>query len=372
MGEALRILFIDAAPFHGGAQESLACLFRHPPAGLRAGLMSAQASDMPLPVAAAGAGWPVSRFSCRHWRATPVGLWQLWRDRRNFQLAWRAHIAAHGLPRLIHANGERTLLLLADIVPARIPIVLHLRDIRMPGPVRSFACSRAQAIIVASPFVAAALPSSFRSNLFIVPNPVETPPANLPSVSAPAGPFLLLAADFSAWKRHGLFIDMIAEIRSEQPDLCGVILGRSRDAAGDRQLGLVRRQIAAAGLTEAITLITDCSDIRPWLAAATALVSVAEAEPFGRSVAEALAFGKPVICTADGGTAEFLAGSPAGILCDPDAASLAAGWRQCRHRLAARGAQTAAAARRRVAPLAPPHIWAQWLAIYETLGLESD
>lgn len=370
MGEALRILFVDAAPFHGGAQESLSCLFRHPPAGLRAGLMSAQASDMPSPAAAAAAGWPVSRFSCRHWRATPLGLWQLWRDRRKFQLAWRAHIAAHGLPRRIHANGERTMLLLADIVPARIPIILHVRDIRIPGAVRSFACSRAQTIIAASSFVVASLPSP--SNLFIIPNPVEPPPATLAPVPAPAGPFLLLAADFVEWKRHGLFIDMLAEIRREQPNLCGVILGRSRDAAGVRQLALVRQQIADAGLTTAVTLITDCADIRPWLASATAVVSVAAAEPFGRSVAEALAFGKPVICTADGGPAEFLAGSPAGILCDPDPVSLATGWRQCRHLLDTRGAQVAAAARSRAAPLAPEHVWAQLLAVYDSIKLESN
>jgi glycosyltransferase involved in cell wall biosynthesis len=372
MRETLRILFVDAAPFHGGAQESMACLFRHPPAGLRAGLMSAQAPDMPLPLAATAAGWPVSRFSCRHWRATPLGLWELWRDRRNFQQAWRTHIAAHGLPERIHANGERTMLLLADIVPARVPIILHVRDIRMPGFVRSFADPRAQALIAASQFVAAALPLSAPSTRFIVPNPVEPPPACHAPVPVPAGPFLLLAADFSAWKRHDLFIEMLAEIRREQPDLCGVILGRSRDAAGMRLLAALRQQIAAAGLTDAVTLITDCSDIRPWLAAAAAVVSVAEAEPFGRSVAEALAFGKPVICTADGGPAEFLAGSPAGILCNPDPVSLATGWRQCRRLLDTRGAQVAAAARHRAAPLAPEHVWAQLLAACDLAGAEDS
>jgi glycosyltransferase involved in cell wall biosynthesis len=368
MGEALRILFVDAAPFHGGAQESLACLFRHPPAGLRAGLMSAQAAGLPLPQAATAVGWPVSPLACRHWRATPLGLWQLWRDRRNFQSAWRAHIAVHGLPEWIHANGERTMLLLAGVVPARIPILLHVRDTRMPGPVRSFACSRASAIVVASRFVAASLPEPLRAGTYIIPNPVEPPPASLPAAAVPAGPFLLLAADFAPWKRHSLFVEMLAACRRDQPDLQGVILGRIRDAAGARQLAELRRQIAAAGLAKAIVLVTDCADIRPWLAAATAVVSVADAEPFGRSVAEALAFGKPILCTTDGGPAEFLAGSPAGILCDPDPASLATGWRQCRQLLESQGALVAAAARQRAAPLAPEHVWAQLLAVYAAIA----
>lgn len=99
---------------------------------------------------------------------------------------------------------------------------------------------------------------------------------------------------------------------------------------GDGPLaGAVRAEAARAGVAEAVTLTgaLEPDDVARWMAAADLLALVSRPEPFGVVVIEALATGRPVVVTSEGGTPEILAPDPAvGQVVDPaDPDAVAAG-----------------------------------------------
>lgn len=82
----------------------------------------------------------------------------------------------------------------------------------------------------------------------------------------------------------------------------------------------VRAEASARGLSDSVTLTGPLSapDVARWMGASDLLALVSRPEPLGVVALEALASGRPVVVTSDGGTREILASDPGvGAVVDP-------------------------------------------------------
>jgi glycosyltransferase involved in cell wall biosynthesis len=125
----------------------------------------------------------------------------------------------------------------------------------------------------------------------------------------------LLPARLSRYKGHAVFIELIASLAGEHPDLHGVILGPGRPGSRYRAEleGLAQRE----GVMDRITLTGLRTDIRDWMAISSIVFNLCSDPPeaFGRTIPEALRLGIPVIAWNHGGVKEILAGMfPAGAV----------------------------------------------------------
>lgn len=264
---------------------------------------------------------PVSAIQARHWSRTPLGLWQFLVDRHRVGRLLRERIASWQ-PHLIHANTVRAALLVPRQVDS--PLVVHDRDQRAPRMVRRSVGARAHAILAIGGAVAERWPASCAQRVQLVPNglEVETIARAVPD-SAYAGQ-VALVADFVPWKGHALFLRAFAQVRERRPDARALLVGRVRE--GDAAcLTEVHRLLAELRLEDRVAILDDVTCAWPQIAACRLLVSAAGEEPFGRTVVEALALGKPVVAVRGGGPEEILAGCPAGLLVEGTPAAMAEG-----------------------------------------------
>ena len=304
------ILYLDTGPWLGGAQRSMLTLIN--------------ALDWrtwnPLVVAADDSEFGVlhecrfHRISCehvrfRHWLRRPSGapafLWDGFRLRRAFRRLRRDRRID-----LVHANTARAGLLACIGVPRAVPMVVHDRDVRMPGSARRILARRAACVIALSETVEKTWARVPNARLEVVPNGFdveslrEVSPA--PRLASLGGRFTVIqVADMVRWKRHGLFVDAMAGVCSQDAEARAVILGRPLNSDGETYLHELRNRVATLGLHDRIEFVTDCENAVPWIAAADLLVSTADSEPFGRVVVESLAVGTPVVVTAGGGPEEI-------------------------------------------------------------------
>ncbi len=118
---------------------------------------------------------------------------------------------------------------------------------------------------------------------------------------------LCLPGRLSRYKGHSMFINLVAEITREHPDVHGIILGPGRAGSRyhDELVGLAR----AGGTRERLTFTGERHDIREWMAASELVFNLCSDPPeaFGRTVLEALYLGRPVVAWNHGGAAEILA-----------------------------------------------------------------
>ncbi len=357
----MRVLFIDCAPFFGGAQASLLGLMEDLRRRHHLEIQLVAADDENAADAAKGTGAELRRRAvalgipchgapCRHWQRSVSGLMELHHDRS----IWNPlldKVLHEFQPDVVQLNGFRPWLLLPKSLPD-CPIILHDRDIRIPKlllPV--MARQRRLQVIAISDAVAAkwgrVLPSD---RCHLIPNglPLEAirsvSPATLPFTSAFT---VIQAADFVKWKRHGLFLDAMAEAHRQDSDIKAVIKGRLRDGAGEQLLDSLRSRLQMLHLEDAVALVADDGAALPWIAAADLLCSCSDDEPFGRVLVEAMAMGRPVVATRGAGHSFVLEGCAAATLTEPTPAALAAAilsWRD-----ETRRRQQEAAARQRAA-----------------------
>ena len=118
---------------------------------------------------------------------------------------------------------------------------------------------------------------------------------------------LLLPARLSRYKGHTAFIELIASLAEQYPDIHGVILGPGRTGSRYRaELEGVAQREKALGR---ITFTGLRTDVRDWMAASDIVFNLCSDPPeaFGRTVPEALSLGVPVIAWNHGGVKEILA-----------------------------------------------------------------
>jgi len=204
----------------------------------------------------------------------------------------------------------------------RIPLVVHDRDLPAPWGVRRLVGTRARAILPIGGALAAAWPQACVGRLHLVPNGLEVAAIarTLPAASVIGR--VAMVADFVHWKGHELFLRAFASVRASRPEAQAVLVGRVRD--GDSAcLEEVQRLLADLHLEDRVTILDSVGCAWPQIAACRLLVSCAAGEPFGRTVVEALALGKPVVAVRGGGPEEILAGCPAGTLVEGKAPAIA-------------------------------------------------
>ena len=133
---------------------------------------------------------------------------------------------------------------------------------------------------------------------------------------------VMLPARLTRWKGAETLLDALAALPAARDVFC-VLVGsdQGRHAFG-RALEARARALGMAGR---LRLTGHCEDMPAALMLADAVVSASlKPEPFGRSVIEAQAMGRPVIAFNHGGAAETVADGATGLLAPPgDTAALA-------------------------------------------------
>jgi len=145
---------------------------------------------------------------------------------------------------------------------------------------------------------------------------------------------LCLPGRLSRYKGHADFIELVAGLLPDVPDIHGVIVGTAKPGSRyrDELEGLAERY----GVLGRITFTGARIDIRDWMSASEIVFSLCSDPPeaFGRTVPEALHMGVPVIGWDHGGVAETLSVLfPAGAVTPGDRPALLL---RCRAFLASR------------------------------------
>jgi glycosyltransferase involved in cell wall biosynthesis len=124
-------------------------------------------------------------------------------------------------------------------------------------------------------------------------------------------------------KGHDIFIRAAAISAKQDPDLKFIITGEDKNRTGQSRDALARL-IDQLGMQDRIKLAGWAHDIRVTLKETDIFVSAARTEPFGLSIAEAMATSVPVIATASEGASEIIVDGESGIIVPlEDPASLA-------------------------------------------------
>ena len=134
---------------------------------------------------------------------------------------------------------------------------------------------------------------------------------------------LLHVGRLTAQKGHEILLHALAKL---PPEFVALVVGGG-DAKKRKRLAALARRLGVGGR---LILAGDCAHMREIYALADIALSCAvKPESFGRSMAEALAMGAPVLAADHGGARDILAGEPGGRLVPPaDAEALAAALRE--------------------------------------------
>ena len=117
---------------------------------------------------------------------------------------------------------------------------------------------------------------------------------------------LTLPGRLTRLKGHADFLELIATLRREGREVHGLIVGEAQAGKEDYAAQL-RDRVVELGLEADVTFAGHRDDMREIYAVSEAVLSLStQAESFGRTVAEALAIGTPVIGYASGGVGEIL------------------------------------------------------------------
>ena len=108
-----------------------------------------------------------------------------------------------------------------------------------------------------------------------------------------------IIANFAPFKRHEDFLRMAAEMVKTRNDLEFWIVGDDTEGAGRK--ALLEELTAELGITNYVRFLGHRPDIPEIIRQLHLLIVPSQFEPFGRVVIEAMACGRPVVASRDGG-----------------------------------------------------------------------
>lgn len=247
-------------------------------------------------------------------------------------------------PDIVHSNGFKSHVFASRVKSPRERLVWHLHEYvgsrRVTRMLLRMQSHRCDAIVTNSHSVAADLRAAIHDGPPIHPihNAIdldvfspEGDRVNLDALAAfphTATPVVRagLVATFSRWKGHDIFVQALARAAARVPNLRGYIIGAPLyDTSGSQHSReTVRAMIRDAG-------IDDRCGMTGFLEPASAIRSLdivvhasTEPEPFGLVIAEAMACGRALITTGQGGAGELIEpGVDALVVSPSDADSLA-------------------------------------------------
>ena len=312
-----RILYVDPAPFPGGAQQSLitlvAALDRTEFEPFMAGSSLLQslvpegnwrALNIPTPGVPLGRIHPAAAILLQ-------GLlsgWQLSRIMESIQ------------PDIVHANG-RGAWIPARLACARhgIPLVWHARDLVGPAWFDLIAANLSTLCI--TPSIALARQASLiPGKVRVIPNGVDTSrfvPGDRRSartlLGLPQDRFIIgMVGQWVPWKRVDLFLEAARMAWQRDRSLYFVLVGAPPPGQG---AGLFESYRAAL---DGLGVVMDWTpDVPGLLTALDALAHPAIGEAFGRIVVEAMSCGIPVLASRSGGMIETVEENITGMLLPP-------------------------------------------------------
>lgn len=226
-------------------------------------------------------------------------------------LSWR-RIMQKVRPSLIHANGfdlSRSFAMAAGSLG--IPYITHVRFPfepegarwvlrRLPKPAAFIFNSRAMQDRL-WPDVVKHAP---RSRPYTVHNAVDL--ASFTPAPWPEGPpyRIGIVANFALFKRHEDFLRMAAEMLKTRQDLEFIIVGD--DTEGSGRGAMLETLAGELGIAPYVHFLGHRADIPDIMRQLHVLAVPSQFEPFGRVVIEAMACGRPVIASRDGGIPEII------------------------------------------------------------------
>jgi glycosyltransferase involved in cell wall biosynthesis len=244
---------------------------------------------------------------------------------------------------LIHTNGLKAHLI--GGIAGRligVPVIWHVRDFPPPGRsgklIERGARMLPARVLANSDAVASAIGRDRGVRVTRVYNPIDMvafrPDRPRDRVRAELGvdsdaPLVGMVAHLTPWKGHEAFLQIARRVADRVPSSRFIVAGGSiyeTDGHNGYREALVR-QAESLGLTDRLRFVGSRNDIPDVMAALDVLVHCPEApEPFGRSVAEAMASGLPVVSARSGGLSEIVVDGETGLLMTPgDVDGFAAG-----------------------------------------------
>jgi len=245
--------------------------------------------------------------------------WRRPLDSLRTTLAWR-ELFQRVKPALIHANGfdlSRSFALAAGSLG--IPYITHVRFPVESGGARwvlrglpkpaAFIFNSHAMMDALWPFLSRLAPNS---HPYVVHNAVDLT-SFTPTPWPEAPPYRIgIIANFAVFKRHEDFLRMAAEMIKTRQDLEFWIVGDDTEGTGRR---ILLEQLAGElGITNYTRFLGHRSDIPDIMRQLHLLVVPSQFEPFGRVVIEAMACGRPVIGSRDGGIPEIIDHGKTGCL----------------------------------------------------------
>lgn len=272
-----------------------------------------------------------------HPARTPLAVTEILRAALQVRrAAGRARVA------VLHANSIRAGLV--AVLARRLgapPVLTHVRDVLPPGRASALALAavrRGSSVVVAnSAFTAARVgPMPAGASVRVAHNPVDLrrfDPARgggeavRAELGLSADAFVLgIVAQLTPWKGQDVAVEALARLRERGVEATLLLVGEAKFVARATRfdnvayLRSLEALAARRGVGAHVRFLGQRDDVPEVMSALTVLLMPSWEEPFGRSAAEAMAMGVPVLATAAGGPSEIL--GDAGILLAPrDAAA---------------------------------------------------
>jgi glycosyltransferase involved in cell wall biosynthesis len=144
------------------------------------------------------------------------------------------------------------------------------------------------------------------------------PPADARArLALPAeGGLVGIVARLQRWKGVHALVEALPQVLRTYPDLHCVVVGGAHDLEPDYGPSL-RRAVADLGLEGRVIFAGRQPEVPLWLQTMDVVVNASADEPFGLTIVEAMALGKPVVAAASGGPLEIIRDSVDGLLVPP-------------------------------------------------------
>lgn len=329
----MRVLFVNHTSIVSGAEHSLLTLIDGLPAEVVAGLACPEG---PLAEMARGRGVEVhpvrgtaGSLRLHPWH-TSVAIAEMALSGTQVARAARRSGAS-----VVHANSLRAALVAG--VGHRLNrdgLVAHVRDCPPDSTatrlIRRLVATEADRVVAISEYVAERFRRGTAARdipMQVIDDPIDFEHfrADLrgPDASTPHAPLLVIVGQISSWKGHDTAIRALHDLRNHHPNARLMIVGEVKFVGANTRLdnrgylAELHRLVEGLGLADAVEFVGEREDVPEIMAHADVILVPSIEEPFGRTVAEAMAVGTPVVATTVGGPAEVIEDGTTGLLAPP-------------------------------------------------------